>query len=42
MNCTASSNGINNCTHAQDAGVRCPTGITSGIVELLLLLYNVA
>ena len=27
MNCIASSNGINNCTHAQDAGVMCPTGI---------------
>ena len=27
MNCTASSNGVNSCTHAQDAGVRCPTGI---------------
>ena len=22
-NCTASSNGTNSCTHAQDAGVRC-------------------
>ena len=27
MNCTASNNGVNNCTHAQDAGVRCPSGI---------------
>ena len=27
MKCTASHNGVNNCTHAQDAGVRCPTGI---------------
>ena len=27
MNCTASSTGTNSCTHAQDAGVRCPTGI---------------
>lgn len=26
MNCTASSSGVNSCTHAQDAGVRCPTG----------------
>ena len=26
MNCTASSTGINSCTHAQDAGVRCPLG----------------
>ncbi len=27
VNCTASSSGSNSCTHAQDAGVRCPTGI---------------
>ena len=27
MNCTASFNGVNSCTHAQDAGVRCPAGI---------------
>ena len=27
INCTASSNGVNSCTHAQDAGVRCPAGI---------------
>ena len=26
MDCTASSNGDNNCTHAQDAGVRCQPG----------------
>ena len=26
MDCTASSSGINSCTHAQDAGVRCPIG----------------
>ena len=26
MNCTASSNGVNSCTHAQDAGVRCQPG----------------
>ena len=26
MNCTASPNGVNSCTHSQDAGVRCPTG----------------
>ena len=26
MNCTASSSGVNSCTHAQDAGVRCATG----------------
>ncbi len=25
MNCRASSNGSNSCTHAQDAGVRCLT-----------------
>ena len=27
INCTASSNGVNSCTHAQDAGVRCPLGV---------------
>ena len=27
INCTASSNGVNSCTHAQDAGVRCLPGI---------------
>ncbi len=27
MNCTAGSSGNNSCTHAQDAGVRCPAGI---------------
>ena len=26
-NCTASSSGINSCTHVQDAGVRCSPGI---------------
>ncbi len=26
MNCTASSNGVNFCTHADDAGVRCQSG----------------
>ena len=26
MNCTASSSGVNSCTHAQDAGVRCQSG----------------
>ena len=26
MDCAASSSGNNSCTHAQDAGVRCPTG----------------
>ena len=26
INCTASSNGVNSCTHAQDAGVRCLPG----------------
>ena len=25
-NCTADSSGVNSCTHAQDAGVRCPAG----------------
>ena len=29
MDCAASSSGNNSCTHAQDAGVRCPTGIVS-------------
>ena len=27
INCAASSTGNNSCTHAQDAGVRCPPGI---------------
>ena len=27
INCTASSNGVNLCTHTQDAGVRCQQGI---------------
>ena len=27
MNCTADSSGTNSCTHAQDVGVRCQTGI---------------
>jgi len=26
MNCTANSSGVNSCTHAQDVGVRCPSG----------------
>ena len=26
LDCIANSSGINTCTHAQDAGVRCPTG----------------
>ena len=26
INCTAESNGVNSCTHAQDAGVRCQSG----------------
>ena len=26
INCTASSSGVNSCTHAQDAGVRCRPG----------------
>ena len=38
MNCTASSNGVNSCTHAQDAGVRCPTGIHQELFVYLLLL----
>ena len=27
INCTASSQGNNSCSHAQDAGVRCPPGM---------------
>ena len=27
MNCTASNKGVNNCTHSQDAGLRCLSGI---------------
>ena len=26
MSCTASSSGVNSCTHTQDAGVRCQYG----------------
>ena len=26
-NCIANSSGVNSCTHAQDAGVRCPLGV---------------
>ena len=26
INCTVSSTGVNSCTHAQDAGVRCQSG----------------
>ena len=26
-NCTVNSDGVNSCTHNQDAGVRCPSGI---------------
>ena len=26
VNCTASIGGVNSCSHAQDAGVRCPSG----------------
>ena len=33
-NCTASSSGVNSCTHAQDAGVRCQPG------KLLLKLMS--
>ena len=29
INCTASSTGVNTCTHAMDAGVRCQPGIAS-------------
>ena len=28
INCTSSFSGVNSCTHAQDAGVRCPIGKT--------------
>ena len=34
--CRANSSGINSCTHAQDIGIRCPPGISSGI---FLVLY---
>ena len=38
MNCPASHNGINNCTHAQDAGVICPSGnVTYYYIEVYWL-----
>ena len=40
MNCTASNNGVNNCTHAQDAGVRCPSGILMIILNCLCSVNN--
>ena len=29
MDCTASSSGMNTCTHTQDVGVRCPLGMNN-------------
>ena len=41
IDCTASSSGVNPCTHAQDAGVRCQSGLRSEtILSSLLILYN--
>ena len=34
-NCTVSSNGINSCTHMQDAGLRCLSGICFILYNLL-------
>ena len=40
INCTASSNGVNSCTHAQDAGVRCLPGKESlKLTRRLMLLF---
>ena len=38
LSCTVSSSGNNSCTHARDAGVRCPTGI--GIVFIVVLEFS--
>lgn len=38
VNCLANSSGVNPCTHAQDAGVRCQSG--SWIDKVVLLLEN--
>ena len=40
INCIASHNGTNNCTHAQDAGVRCPTGILIFFITIVILLLT--
>jgi deleted-in-malignant-brain-tumors protein 1 len=34
MDCTASSSGMNTCTHARDVGVRCPLGCEEGQIRL--------
>ena len=39
-NCTASSNETNSCTHAQDAGVRCPLGIINNKQRFINRLYH--
>ena len=38
INCTSNSSGLNSCTHAQDAGVRCRSGVIvfSYIVAILM------
>ena len=39
IDCTASSSGVNSCTHAQDAGVRCQPGmINDHSISLLILV----
>ena len=40
MNCRASSNGVNSCTHAQDAGVRCHSGtLMDCLCSIINFLY---
>ena len=40
MNCLANSSGINSCTHAQDAGVRCPLGKSMSIMASFFYRHN--
>lgn len=39
-NCPASSNGVNTCTHAQDAGVRCYRSGPTGKQSLAVACYD--
>ena len=38
-NCTSNSNGINSCTHVQDAGVRCLPGMGINITSVFEYCY---